>query len=61
VSYSLDVQENLMSVANVAANMAAVIVDVALRRRSLLKRARMRSHGSAPGRTFASTTQPKIS
>jgi hypothetical protein len=52
VSYSLDLQENSMSVANVATNMAAVIVDVALRRRSLLKRARMRSQGSTPGRMF---------
>ena len=37
MSYSLDLEENSMSVANVAAaNMTAVIVDVALRCRSPL-------------------------
>ncbi len=51
MSYTLDVQENSLSVANVAANMAAVIVDVALRRRTL-RRTRMRKQGSALGRTF---------
>ena len=51
MSYTFDVQENSLSVANVAANMAAVIVDVALRSRTL-RRTRTRKQGSALGRTF---------
>ncbi len=51
MSNSLDIQEGSLSVVNVAATVAAVIVDVALRRRAL-QRARMRNKGLAPGQTF---------
>ena len=45
--------ENLSSVANIVSNVAAVIVDVAIRWRRA--RQQRTNHGSVPGRTFRQT------
>ena len=52
--------ENSTGVANVVANVAAVVVDVAVRRRRLRRRRRRTHGGSMPGRSFRVRTRRSV-
>jgi hypothetical protein len=60
VSHALDLEHSAASVANVVANVTAVVVTTAVRQRRVKMRTRKAKRGSLPGRTFQQRTRRSV-